>query len=49
MVTPSPLEILMIAIRNQENITGITIDSEETKLLQFADDTTAVLSDLDSA
>ena len=43
------VEILAIAIRNQENIKGLTIDGLETKLLQFADDTTAVLSDLDSA
>ena len=28
---------------------GISIDGLETKLLQFADDTTAILSDLDSA
>ena len=34
---------------NQENIKGITLGGLETKLLQFADDTTAVLSDLDSA
>ena len=43
------MEILTIAKRNQENIKGISIDGLETKLLQFADDTTAVLSDLDSA
>ena len=43
------VEILAIVIRNQENIKGITIAGLETKLLQFADDTTAVLSDLDSA
>ena len=43
------VEILAIAIRNQENIKGLSIDGLETKLLQFADDTTAVLSDLDSA
>ena len=45
------VEILAIAIRNQENIKGITIDGVENKLLQLADDTTstAVLSDLDSA
>ena len=43
------VEILAIAIRNQENIKGLTIDGLETKLLQFADDTTAVLSDLHSA
>ena len=42
-------KILAIAIRNQGNITGITTGGLETKLLQFADDTTAVLSDLDSA
>ena len=43
------MEILAIAIQNPENIKGITIAGLETKLLQFADDTTAVLSDLDSA
>ena len=45
----SAVEILAIAIRNQENIKGISIDGLETELLQFADDTTAILSDLDSA
>ena len=39
------VEILAIAIRNREDIIG----GLETKLLQFADDTTAVLSVLDSA
>ena len=43
------MEILAIAIGNRENIKGITIGGLETKLLEFADDTTAVLSDLDSA
>ena len=43
------VEILAIAIRTQENIKGIEIDGMETKLLQFADDTTAILSDLNSA
>ena len=43
------MEILAIAIRSQENIKRINIGGLETKLLQFADDTTAVLSDLDSA
>jgi len=42
------VEILAIAIQNKENIKGITIAGLETKLLQFADYTTAVLSDLDS-
>ena len=43
------VEILAIAIRNEENIKGISMNSLETKLLQFPDDTTAALSDLDSA
>ena len=43
------IEILAIAIRNQDDIKGIKINYLETKLLQFADDTTVVLSDLDSA
>ena len=43
------MEILAIAIRNQENIKGMSINGLETKLLQYADDTTAILSDLDSA
>ena len=42
------VEILAIAVRNQENIKGINMNGLETKLLQFADDTTAVLSDLNS-
>jgi len=45
----SAVEILAIAIRNQDDIKGIKINDLETKLLQFADDTTVVLSDLDSA
>ena len=45
------VEILGIAIRNKDSIKGIQIiiNNLETKLLQFADDTTAVLSDLNSA
>ena len=43
------IEILAIAIRNQNDIKGIKINDLETKLLQFADDTTVVLSGLDSA
>ena len=42
------MEILAIAITNQENIKGISINGIERKLLQFTDDTTAILSDLDS-
>ena len=37
------VEIFATAIRNQENIKGISIDGLETKLLQFPDDTTAIL------
>ena len=43
------IEILAIAMRNQDDLKGIKINDLETKLLQFADDTTVVLSDLDSA
>ena len=43
------VEILAIAIRQNEAIKGINIGNEETKLLQCADDTTAVLADTDSA
>ena len=37
-------EALAIAVRQNEEIKGIRISKEETKLLQYADDTTAVLS-----
>ena len=40
------VETLAIAIRQNSMINGITIEKEETKLLQYADDTTAVLSDI---
>ena len=43
------VEILAIAVRENVEINGIVIEGQETKLLQFADDTTAVLSDLESA
>ena len=45
----SAVEILAIAIRNQDDIKGIKINNLEAKLLQFTDDTTVVLSNLDSA
>ena len=35
------IEALAIAIRQKETIKGVTIGTEETKVLQFADDTTA--------
>ena len=44
-----PVEILAIAVRAEKNIRGIEINGTETKLLQFADDKTAVLSDLNLA
>ena len=43
------VETLAIAIRQNPSIKGISIGKEETKLLQYADDTTAVLSDTNSA
>ena len=43
------VETLAIATRQNEVIKGIKIGNEETKLLQFADDTTAFLADTDSA
>ena len=43
------VEILAIAIRNKDVIKGTEINKLETKLLQFADDTTLILSDLNSA
>ena len=43
------VEILAIAIHSQDDNKGIKLNKFETKLLQFADDTTVVLSDFDSA
>ena len=43
------VETLALAVRQNTEIIGIKIGCEETKLLQYADDTTAVLSDIDSA
>ena len=42
-------EVLAITVRQDKEIKGIRIGKEETKLLQYADDTTAVLSDINSA
>ena len=43
------IESLAIAIRKTPAIRDIMIGNEETKLLQYADDMTAVLSDINSA
>ena len=43
------VETLAIAIRQNPDIKGIVIRQEETKVLQYADDTTATLADVDSA
>ena len=40
------VDTLAIAVRQNPMINGITIGKNETKLLQYADDTTAVLSDI---
>ena len=40
------VEIQTIAVRQNTAISGITIGKDETKLFQYADDTTAVLSDV---
>ena len=42
------VETLAIAIRQNQEIRGISIENEETKILQYADDTIAVLSDITS-
>ena len=41
-------EALAIAVRQNKAIIGINIGKEETKLLQYADDITATLSDINS-
>ena len=43
------VETLAIAIRQNSDIKGIFIEEQETKLLQYADDTTAILPDTNSA
>ena len=49
MLGAANFKIVNWAIRQNKDIKGISIENEETKLLQYADDTTAVLSDMDSA
>lgn len=43
------VETLAITIRQNSDIKGIYIEEQETKLLQYADDTTAILADTNSA
>ena len=43
------VESLAISIRQNVDIKGIKIGNHEVKLLQYADDTTAILSDENSA
>ena len=43
------VKTLAVAVHQNISIKGITIGKDETKLLQYADDTTAVLSDVNSA
>ena len=43
------VETLAIAIRQNPDIKGIVIGKEETKVLHYADDTTATLANVDSA
>ncbi len=42
------VELLAIAIREDPQIKGIKVDSHELKLVQYADDTTAIVKDIDS-
>lgn len=43
------IELLSIAIRNDPEVEGISIDSEEFKIVQYADDMTAFLSNVKAA
>ena len=43
------VETLAIAITQNSDIEGIYIEEQQTKLLQYADDTTAILADTNSA
>ena len=43
------VEILAIAIRRDTSVKGINIQNIETKISQFADDTTLILNDDDSS
>ena len=43
------VELLAISIRNNSNIKGISINGDEVKISQLADDTTCFLADIQSA
>ena len=43
------VETLAIAIRQNQEIRGISIENEDSKILQYVDDTTVVLLDISSA
>ena len=43
------VEILSINIRENKNIYGLNIQNKELKLVQYADDTTIILKDINSA
>ena len=43
------VDTLAFVIRQNSEIIGIKVGGEEAKLLQYADDTTAVLSEIDLA
>ncbi len=43
------VEVMAVTILNNNKIRGITVNNQELKLLQYADDTTAVLKDEQSA
>lgn len=42
-------EVLAVSVRQNSNMKGISIGKEKSKLRQYADDTTAVLADDNSA
>ena len=53
LLSPYPfivvVETLAVAIRQNQEIRGITIENKETKILQYTDNTNTVLLDISSA
>lgn len=43
------VEVLASAVRQDQRIKGFTFEDDELNLLQYADDTTGTLADLESA